>query len=122
MNVKSGDLNLNLHDVKPHAKDDMSSRVGPDHTGAFNLKAGQTRPLVDVGPMQPMNLALLSTLFLLREVEVGTAKVAAWSLDHNDQEISWNLPGSKTDPMALGTTRTWGCLCELPDFVPLSSR
>ena len=75
-----------------------------------------SQPLVDGGPMQPMHLALLSTLFLLREVESGTAKVAAWSFDHKDQEISWNLPGSKTDPMALGTTRTWGCLCELPNF------
>jgi hypothetical protein len=66
--------------------------------------------------MQPMHLALLSTLFLLREVEAGTAKVSAWSFDHADMEISWNLPGSKTDPLALGTSRTWGCLCELRDF------
>ena len=22
----------------------------------------------------------------------------------------------ETDPMALGTTRTWGCLCDLPNF------
>ena len=76
----------------------------------------QTTPLVDGGPMQPMHLALLSTLFLLREVEAGTAKVSAWSFDHADLEISWNLPGSKTDPVALGTSRTWGCLCELRDF------
>ena len=66
--------------------------------------------------MQPMHLALLSTLFLLREVESGTANVSAWTFDHSDKEISWNLPGSKTDPLALGTTRTWGCLCELKDF------
>ena len=66
--------------------------------------------------MQPMHLALLSTLFLLREVESGTANISAWTFDHSDKEISWNLPGSKTDPSALGTTRTWGCLCELKDF------
>jgi len=76
----------------------------------------QSQPLVDGGPMQPMHLALLSTLFLLREVESGTANVSAWSFDHCDKELSWNLPGSKTDPLALGTTRTWGCLCELKDF------
>ena len=76
----------------------------------------QSQPLVDGGPMQPMHLALLSTLCLLREVESGTAKVSAWSFDHCDKEISWNLPGSKTDPLALGTARTWGCLCELKDF------
>ena len=76
----------------------------------------QTLPLVDGGPVQPMHLALLSTLFLLREVESGTANISAWSFDHVDKEISWNLPGSKTDPLALGTTRTWGCLCELRDF------
>ncbi len=36
--------------------------------------------------------------------------------DHADMELTWNLPGSKTDPMALGTSRTWGCLCDLPEF------
>ena len=66
--------------------------------------------------MQPMHLALLSTLFLLREVESGSANVLAWTFDHRDKEVSWTLPGSKTDPLALGTTRTWGCLCELQDF------
>ena len=76
----------------------------------------QSQPLVEGGPMQPVHLALLSSLFLLREVESGTAKVSAWSFDHGDKEITWNLPGSKTDPMALGTARTWGCLCELKDF------
>ena len=66
--------------------------------------------------MQPMHLALLSTLFLLREVESGTALASSWSFDHADKELTWNLPGSKTDPMALGTTRTCGCLCDLPEF------
>ena len=76
----------------------------------------QAAPLVVGGPMQPMHLALLSTLFLLREVESGTALASSWSFDHTDKELTWNLPGSKTDPMALGTTRTWGCLCDLPEF------
>lgn len=49
MNIKSGGLNLNLRDVKPHAKDDMSSRIGPDHVGTFNLKDGKTRPPITVG-------------------------------------------------------------------------
>ena len=76
----------------------------------------QAAPLVVGGPMQPMHLALLSTLFLLREIESGTAVASSWSFDHADKELTWNLPGSKTDPMALGTSRTWGCLCDLPGF------
>ena len=76
----------------------------------------QAAPLVVGGPMQPMHLALLSSLFLLREVESGTAVASSWSFDHADLELTWNLPGSKTDPMALGTSRTWGCLCDLPEF------
>ena len=33
-----------------------------------------------------MHLALLSTLFLLREVESGTANISAWSFDHADKK------------------------------------
>ena len=70
-------------------------------------------PLVNGGPQHPVVLALLATMFLLREVEASTSVAAAWRFDHSRLEISWNLPGSKSDHMALGVTRSWPCLCGL---------
>ena len=73
-------------------------------------------PLVTSAPQQPQHLAILATLFLLREVEASVAKITAWTLDLDASEITWNLPSSKSDPKALGVKRTWGCLCDLPGF------
>ena len=39
-------------------------------------------PVVTNGPQQPVAMALLATIFLLREVEVSTAVAAAWKFDH----------------------------------------
>jgi len=61
-------------------------------------------------------MALLATILFLREVEVSTAVASAWPFDHEALEISWLLPGSKSDHMALGVTRSWPCLCGLENF------
>ena len=63
-----------------------------------------------------MHLALLATIFLLREVEASTALASAWTFDHEALELTWLLPGSKTDHMALGVHRSWPCLCGLENF------
>ena len=70
-------------------------------------------PLTDLGPCNPYRLAILATLFLLREVEVTTARVSAWKISTADKELTWHLPGSKTDHMALGVERTLPCFCGL---------
>ena len=72
--------------------------------------------LVVNGPQNPVHLALLASLFLLRELEVGTANLSAWTFDTSSEELTWLLPSSKSDHMALGVTRSWGCLCDLPGF------
>jgi hypothetical protein len=59
-------------------------------------------PLVPGGPHSPMHFALLSSLFLLREVEASNALVGAWTFDRVALEITWYLPSGKTDHMALG--------------------
>jgi hypothetical protein len=41
---------------------------------------------------------------------------SAWSFNHDTAELTWLLPSGKSDHLALGTRRTWGCLCELPGF------
>jgi hypothetical protein len=73
-------------------------------------------PLVDGGPHSPFHFAMLACIFLLREVEVSNAMVNAWSLDHDSLELTWHLPSSKSDHLALGTRRTWGCLCGVAGF------
>ena len=54
--------------------------------------------------------------FLLRDVEASTANISAWVLGDTKLELAWLLPGSKSDHLALGVKRSWGCLCELPNF------
>jgi hypothetical protein len=73
-----------------------------------------TSPLVIGGPHAPVHFAMLASIFLLREVEAANALTSSWSFCHNAMEITWLLPASKTDHLALGTRRTWGCLCDVP--------
>jgi hypothetical protein len=70
-------------------------------------------PLVSGGPHGPIHMALLATMFLLREVEVSNSLISAWSFNVPELELTWHLPSSKSDSAALGTSRSWGCLCGL---------
>ena len=67
--------------------------------------------LVPMGPGNPLTFTLLAIVFLLREVEASTSRVSAWSFDDEAHELTWNLPGSKSDHKALGVKRTWPCIC-----------
>jgi hypothetical protein len=73
-------------------------------------------PLVDKGPHSPIHLVLLACLFLLREVEVSNSMRSSWKLSAEDQVLTWHLPASKSDHLALGANRSWGCLCDVPGF------
>ena len=72
--------------------------------------------LVPAGPLAPAHMAFLASIFLLRVIEASTATTSAWMLDDEAIELTWSLSASKTDQMALGTKRNWGCLCDLPGF------
>ena len=54
---------------------------------------------------------LIGSMFLLREAELAAAQVEHLGLDINKKEVTWSLASSKSDPLALGTSRTWGCVC-----------
>ena len=69
--------------------------------------------MVTDGPPCPQHLAKLASLFLLREIEASTANLSAWTFDPEELELTWRLPSSKTDHLALGTVRTLPCLCDL---------
>ena len=68
-------------------------------------------PVVDGGPVSPVQFATLGAFFLTREVEITCAAFVDVVLDRERSEITWRLPVSKSDQRALGTSRTWGCVC-----------
>ena len=69
-------------------------------------------PVVDGGPIGPTDFAVLGIFFLTREIELSCARCSHISLDVKAAEITWTLPVSKNDIRAVGTTRTWGCICD----------
>jgi hypothetical protein len=73
-------------------------------------------PLVSGGPHGPFHFTLLASIFLLREVEAANTMASSWTFSHSAMELTWLLPASKCDHLALGTRRTWGCLCAVPDL------
>ena len=71
-----------------------------------------SEPVVTGGPVGVSDMLTLGTFFMTREIETAWASLTHIRLDHNKREVTWNLPVSKTDTRALGTYRTWGCLCD----------
>ena len=76
----------------------------------FALPLG-TDPVTDDGPISPALFAVMGTFFLTREVEITCAGFAHLHFSAEREEVTWHLPVSKTDQRALGTSRTWGCVC-----------
>jgi hypothetical protein len=72
-----------------------------------------SQPLATHGPCNPLHMTILAVLFLLREVEVTTSRVSAWQFNTTTREVTWHLPNSKSDHMALGVHRTLPCFCGL---------
>ena len=68
-------------------------------------------PLCPGGPISPKSFAVLGVFFMTREIEITCAGFSDLRMDEAQSELSWRLPVSKSDPRALGTTRTWGCVC-----------
>ena len=93
--------------------------IGPDRQScSFDVRRLRELPhtsarLTEQGPCNPIHLSKLATMFLLREVEVTTARVSSWTLSISDKELTWHLPGSKSDHMTLGAQRMLPCFCDL---------
>ena len=77
-------------------------------TGAAAI-AGQ--PGVPVGLE---NTCVILYFFVLREIELGTMLVKSVEVDYVKAVVCIRLPATKTDPMALSCSRSWGCVC-LPE-------
>lgn len=72
-------------------------------------------PVVPGGPTHPRGVIVLGSAFLLRELELATARAAHASVDSKRRCFWLELPVSKTDPSAIGCSRCWGCICEAHD-------
>ena len=48
---------------------------------------------------------------MLREIEASLALWPSVTFNESKLIITWVLPASKSDPQALGKSRTWGCTC-----------
>ena len=71
----------------------------------------EANSLTNGGPVFPGRASLLASWWLLREIEASHARVGHIKVVHSTQTIEWTLPNSKTDLMALGTTRAHSCAC-----------
>ena len=70
-------------------------------------------PTVDGGPVGMTDLLIIGTYFMARELEIACARCGHFSVDVLAAEVTWNMPVTKNDTQALGTHRTWGCLCNV---------
>ena len=62
-------------------------------------------------PLCCTTVAICSTWFLLRGIEIAAAQWDDWFLDDDQQCLRWNLPVSKTDTEAKGAMRSHHCSC-----------
>ena len=67
-------------------------------------------PLASSGPINPRAMILVSTLFMLRELEASA--VDRRDVTFTEDSVTLRLPVSKVDWQAKGCSRTWSCLCD----------
>jgi len=62
-------------------------------------------------PAKFNNYLVVSSFFLLREIEGSLLLAKSVTFDHHKELVTLMLAASKTDPTALSCSRTWGCTC-----------
>ena len=62
-------------------------------------------------PHSIANFLTVGAMFVMREIELSLVLASSVSLDKVNRKVTISLPVSKTDPEALGCTRSWGCVC-----------
>ena len=88
--------------------------------------ARQSRPIVPVavagwacrtlqwfggGSEAPVGFVVAGLVSLLRDIELAAARVEHGCLSADRRSADWLPPASKTDPRAVGVSRTWDCTC-----------
>ena len=75
-------------------------------------------PVVDSGPVAPADFVTAGSFFLLREIELAAARQWHVTFSVDETSVTWSLPSSKTDPRAVGVSRTWDCCCSVESLFP----
>ena len=68
-------------------------------------------PLVEGGPICPSQWAVLASFHLMRGAESAAANNGDLTFNEATLSETMRLPVSKTDTLAAGVSRTWGCVC-----------
>ena len=68
--------------------------------------------VLDTFLVKPGWCCVLFTFFLLRELELATARRTNCRVNHKTKSVTMRLTASKRDPEAIGIERTWGCVCD----------
>eukprot|EP00435_Cladocopium_sp_Y103_P037318 s554_g9.t2 len=98
------------------AKRDMGPSKQAEPIPLSSIAAIRVREAQDPeGPLVPGRSCLLASWWLLREIEASHAKISHIRLDWSVKRAEFHLPNSKTDLMALGTSRAHSCSCQASD-------
>ena len=54
----------------------------------------------------------VGSFHIFREIELSFVIASSVDINWETREDTFSLPVSKTDPRAVGCTRTWGCVCD----------
>ena len=96
------------------AKRDLGSSKQAEALSLFAMASFEGNgPPIKGGPANPGQACLISAWWLLREIEASHAKVSHVLVNRDSHVVSLKLPNSKTDFMALGTSRSHSCCCQL---------
>ena len=108
-----------LHRAFRKAKRAVSRGIGPSRQSAcldlvaayLALAAHEGRPVCKGGPVGLRSMLVCGCFWMMRELELSCARLCHLTVDPINLTVCWRLPASKTDVMALGKDRTWGCVC-----------
>ena len=59
-----------------------------------------------------LRMVILGSWFLLREIELAASESWHLTVDNEKRTCTWMLSATKTDPRAIGTSRSHGCCCK----------
>ena len=70
--------------------------------------------VVDVlgAPASPRQAFTVACFWLLREIELAHLLHSSVTVNREQASVTLRLSVSKTDPQALGCSRSWGCVCD----------
>ena len=87
----------------------QSSPVDLSSMWQLELPWGAGPPGAPLGGRRPV---VTGSFFCVREIELSLALRKHAVIDAVGQRVTWLLHSSKTDPKAIGKSRSWDCVCD----------